>query len=264
MKPRMIARALIDPDLTQPRGRTDPEESQRLAQSIREFGLLQPLIVYESGSRFTLVEGHRRLEASGMADLTEVQCLVLSQKPDADTLLLTQLHANCLRVDLKPLELATAYKRLMDLRGCTLTELAEALHITKSMATQYMSFLTLPEEAKAMLDSGTLARSTAYAISREQDVAKRSELLAKAVRGELRRDDAATQVSQKPKSKPRMRSTFRLGSAEICIVTDEEVEIADCLEVLRQLTRECRRAAKQGLNITTLESVLADKAQNQT
>lgn len=127
-----------------------------------------------------------------------------------------------------------------------------------------MSILSLPEPARAMVDAGTLACSTAYAISREPDGTRRAELLSKATQGTLRRDDAAKQVSQKPRTKPRMRCSFRVGSADVSILTDDEIDITECLVVLQQLTRECRRAVKLGLNVKTLECVLADKAENET
>lgn len=82
------------------------EELRQLADSVRVRGLLQPLIVYEQSGRFVTVDGHRRLEAASIAGIDEVLALVLSSKPDVETLLLVQLAANSLRVDLKPSEKA--------------------------------------------------------------------------------------------------------------------------------------------------------------
>lgn len=260
MKPIMISRDLIDPDPDQPRRTIDNEPLGHLADSIRAHGLLQPLIAYESGERRILVDGHRRFEAAGLAGLNEVLVLVLDEKPNPETLLLIQLEANCQRADLKPTEQALAYKRLLEMRRWTLTEMAAALHVSKSTVTQFVSFLNLPEQAKAMLDAGTLARSTAYAISREPDAVRRTALLEKAMQGELRRDDAAKQVSQKASRTARFRSTFRIDAAEVTIVTESELEPELCLSLLQALGRELRKAQREGLNIRTLESVLADRA----
>jgi ParB family chromosome partitioning protein len=260
MKPTIISRDMIDPDPDQPRRSIDPEPLEQLADSIRMHGLLQPVIVYESGERRILVDGHRRFEAAGLAGLKEVLALVLNEKPNAETLLLIQLEANCQRADLKPTEQALAYKRLLEMRKWTLTEMAAALHVSKSTVTQFLSFLNLPENGREMLDAGTLARSTAYAISRETDPARRAALLEKAMQGELRRDDAAKQVSQKPSRPSRVRCTFRIDDAEVTIATEEELEPELCLSLLQALGRELRKAEREGLNVRTLESVLADRA----
>ena len=191
MKYQILRRDLIDPDETQPRRSLDSERVQQLCGSIRDHGILQPLIVYQKAERYATVDGHYRLSASGLLGLEDVPALVLPLRPDVDTLLLTQLAANGMRVDLKPTEKAIAYQRLKELRSLSNAELAKLMNISKSAVTETLSYLGLPDEAKALLDSGRLAGSTAYAISRAPDEATRQELLAKAVQGELRREDAA-------------------------------------------------------------------------
>ena len=263
MNYQVMLRELLDPDESQPRRSMDAERLQELADSIRDHGILQPLIVFENGKRFTIADGHRRFEAACLLELKEVPVLVLSAKPDADTLLLTQLAANGMREDLKPTEKAQAYQRLKELRGLSNVDLAKLMHVSKSAVTETLSYLELSNEAQALLDSGQIAGSTAYAISRAPDEATRQELLSKAVRGELRREDAARQVSRAHTGRsPRQRSTFRLPTAEISVAVDADLDIPSLVLLLQELGRECRRAAKQGLNVKTFERVLMDKVQS--
>jgi ParB-like chromosome segregation protein Spo0J len=173
-------------------------------------------------------------------------------------LLQTQLAANCLRVDLKPTEKALAYERLLQSRQWSHAELAKAMHISKSTVTQTLSWLSLPDEAKTKLDAGELSGSAAYAISRAGDAAAQRNLLDKAVSGQLTRDDVQREVSRNGNSGRRQRSTFRLECAEIRLHTEGSLDLTGCVELLQQLLRECRKAIKQGLDITTFERVLTD------
>ncbi len=117
MKAEIIPQSLFDPDPNQPRLHLEPEDTKQLARSIRDFGQLQPIIAFRNANRYTVVDGHRRVAALGMARIETATALVLDSRPDSDTLLLTQLAANCMRVDLKPTERALAFKRLKDSRG---------------------------------------------------------------------------------------------------------------------------------------------------
>lgn len=260
MKPCLVRRTSIDPDVDQPRRAMDQEELENLASSIRSRGMLQPPVLYRHEDRLITVDGHRRIAAAGMAGVEEFLALVLPAKPSPDEALLMQLAANSLRSDLKPSEQAASFQKLQQMKGWNHAQLAEAMHISKGTVTQILSLLTLPLEAQAMVDSGKLAKSTAYAISREQDESRRSEMLQMAAQGELKRDDAARQVSQRPRVRPKVRSAFRVADAEVIVVTEEDIGVDGCLAILQQLCSECRRAAKQALNVKTLESILADKA----
>ncbi|MCA9058954.1 MAG: ParB/RepB/Spo0J family partition protein [Planctomycetaceae bacterium] len=257
MKVRQLDLSLLDPDPEHPRQRMDPDELERLKWSVVQFGILQPIIVFVAGTRFTIVEGHRRCEAASLAELREVPAIVLAERPDAHTLLLTQLHANSMRSDLRPTELATAYKRLQDLNNRSVTELAAAMHISKGTATQYLSLLSLSEEVLAMVDDGRLARSTAYAICRETDADKRQAMIRKAGARRLRRDDAAREVSRKVPS--HVRSVFPLASGEVVLLTPAEPEIAECVTILQAVITECRRATRNGLSLQTLLHAMRDR-----
>lgn len=258
MKLKTIPPESIAEDPSQPRLEIEGEELNSLAMSIVDLGQLQPVIVYSEAGKYCLVDGHRRVAAIRQIGRTDVNALVLDEKPDADTLLLTQLAANCLRVNLKPTEKALAFQRLKDSRGWTNVQLAKAMHISKSTVTQVLSYLSLPGEVKEKLDSGELPGSTAYAISRAKDDDFAEKLIAKAVNGDLKRDDAVRSVSGKA---AKVRSTFRMETCVVSIVTGERLELPEVVAVLQQLARECSKAAKNDHDVVTLERALAKRHQ---
>ncbi len=188
---------LIDPDPEQPRRHFDELEDQQLALSIRERRLLQPLIIYRHEGRYRIVDGHRRFKALGLIQALEAPAIVLPERPDDNTLLETQLTANCLRCEMTPLDKARAYQRLMQSRGWNHSELASHLHIAKSSVTRCLSCLKLPTAAQSALQRGELSESTAYAIARAPDPQTQQTLLAAAQKGELKRDDAQRTVRKR-------------------------------------------------------------------
>ncbi|MCA9048864.1 MAG: ParB/RepB/Spo0J family partition protein [Planctomycetaceae bacterium] len=256
MRVEQIATSLITPDVNQPRLSIEPEPLKELALSIRELGVLQPLIVFQHEDGFCLVDGHRRHAAANLLKLASIPAMVLPSRPDGDQLLLTQMAANCMRVDLKPTEKAIAYLRLKKSRNWSHADLAQAMHISKATVTQTLSYLSLPDEAKAKLDAGELSGSTAYAISRESDPEAQRRLLQAAMTGKLRRDDVSARVSRRKNG--RQRSVFRVGGAEVTMSVENDLGLADYVTILQQLISRCRRAEKEGLSVSTLERMMSD------
>ena len=258
MKSTVLATSLIDPDPDQPRRSMDQEELTELADNIEQLGQLQPIIVYKIGDRFCIADGHRRFAARAMRRAESINALVLPEKPPPDVLLLTQLAANCHRADLKPTELANSFQRLRVLKGWSNAEIARQLSISKARVTQVMSYLTLPDQVKSMLDEGRLAGSTAYAISRASDAATKTRMLRDAVQGKLKRDDASRRVTRK-RGATCVRCTMLLKDASVVLKTHGVVSHDEIIRISRQLIRECRRAIRQGIDVSTLESVLQDQ-----
>jgi hypothetical protein len=110
-----------------------------------------------------------------------------------------------------------------------------------------------------MLDDGSLPGSTAYAISRAPDVATKQQMLQDAVQGRLRRDDASKRVKQKQPSAGTVRSAFLLPGASLVITTPERPDLDRVIDAAQALIKECRRAARQGIDVSTLERVLRDQ-----
>jgi len=154
----------IAPNKHQPRLMFDQEELTELAESIRENGIIQPLIVSRvSKKKYVLVAGERRLRASKMAGLKTVPVVVREISSD-DELLEFALIENIQRTDLNPLEEAEAYRKLIDKFGLTQEEAAQKVGKNRSTVANTLRLLQLPEYIKDDLLSGQLSEGHARAL----------------------------------------------------------------------------------------------------
>jgi ParB family chromosome partitioning protein len=156
--PRRLVQADIDDVVrppTQPRKDFDEAGLQELADSIRENGLIQPLVVRQAGDRFELIAGERRLRASQLAGLEELP-VVVKDVTDAEAYALA-LVENIQREDLNPIEEANAYRRLMDEFGNTQSQLAEQLGKSRSTIANAVRLLNLPASVQQMVADGDLS-----------------------------------------------------------------------------------------------------------
>lgn len=145
----------ITPNPRQPRRDFGEEELQELTASIRELGVLQPLLVRPAGRGFELIAGERRLRAAARVGLQEVPILVV-ETDDAGSLeraLVENLH----RSDLNPIEEAAALRQLMDEGGLTQEALAVKLGRNRVTVTNALRLLDLPLDTQALLIAGRLS-----------------------------------------------------------------------------------------------------------
>lgn len=157
-----IERLVANPD--QPRRHFDPEALEELAESIRQKGVIQPLIVRPARTegQYEIVAGERRWRASQLAQLHEVPALVRDFS-DAEVLEVAIIE-NVQRADLSPLEEALAYRQLMERFGHTQEKIAEALSRSRSHIANTMRLLTLPTEIQDMISAGKLTAGHARAL----------------------------------------------------------------------------------------------------
>ena len=154
----------IVPNKHQPRMMFDQDELTELADSIRENGVLQPLIVSRlSKKKFGLVAGERRLRASKLAGLKTVPVIVRDINDD-DELLEFALIENIQRTDLNPLEEAEAYRKLIDNFGLTQEDAARKVGKNRSTVANALRLLQLPEYLKEDLLSGSLTEGHARSL----------------------------------------------------------------------------------------------------
>jgi ParB family chromosome partitioning protein len=150
----------------QPRQRLDREALEELAASIREHGLIQPLIVSQmadaEGQRYQLIAGERRLEAAKLAGLIKVPVIIREATPQE--MLELALVENIQRADLNPLEQATAYRHLMDDFGLTQEQVAERVGKSRVAVANSVRLLRLPDEIKSSLAQGQITEGHARAM----------------------------------------------------------------------------------------------------
>lgn len=151
----------IRPNPGQPRRRLSQESLEELAQSIKEKGLLQPILVRPKGDGYELVAGERRYRAAQMAGLTEVPALV-RDLTDREALELA-LVENLQREDLSPVEEARGYQALLSM-GLTQEEVAKRVGKARSTVANALRLLQLPEEVLRALEAGEITAGHARAL----------------------------------------------------------------------------------------------------
>jgi ParB family chromosome partitioning protein len=152
----------IRPNRHQPRTEFSDEELNELAESIREVGLLQPVVVRQTESGYELLVGERRLRASKLAGVERIPALV--RQADDRQALEQALVENLQRADLKPLEEALAYRNLVELFEITQEEVARRVGRSRVHITNTLRLLDLPDSVKDLLDAGLLTAGHARAI----------------------------------------------------------------------------------------------------
>ncbi len=159
----------IVPNPDQPRRRFTPADLDELAASIREKGIIQPLILRKKGGndQFEIVAGERRWRAAQMAQLHEVPALVRDYT-DTEALEIAIIE-NIQRADLNAVEEAAGYRELMDRFGHTQEKLAEALGKSRSHIANMLRLLTLPSDVQELLREGKLSAGHARALVTADD-----------------------------------------------------------------------------------------------
>jgi len=152
----------IIPNEYQPRKNFNDEKLQELAASIKEQGVIQPVIVHKTGTSYQLIAGERRWRASRLAGLKTIPALI--KEATKRELLEMALIENIQREDLNPIEAAEAYKRLQDEFKLTQEELAKRVGKERSTVTNFLRLLGLPKELRNDLTSGALNMGHAKAL----------------------------------------------------------------------------------------------------
>ena len=152
----------IAPNPKQPRSRFDDDALQELAASIREVGILQPIVVRRAGQGYEVVTGERRLRAAKLAGMATVP-VVLRDSDDAD-LLREALIENIHREDLNPIELGEAFRQLLDELGLKQEELADRVGVSRSHIANTIRLLALPLEVQQLLTDEKLSAGHARAL----------------------------------------------------------------------------------------------------
>jgi ParB family transcriptional regulator, chromosome partitioning protein len=152
----------ISPNPKQPRSRFDDEAMSELAASIREVGILQPIVVRRTGQGYEVVAGERRLRAAKLAGLATVP-VVLRDSDDSD-LLREALIENIHREDLNPIELGEAFRQLLDELGLKQEELADRVGVSRSHIANTIRLLALPFEVQQLLTDERISAGHARAL----------------------------------------------------------------------------------------------------
>jgi len=157
----------VKPNPFQPRTRFDDKTIDELAQSIRETGIVQPVIVAPEEDHYMIIVGERRWRAAQRAGLRKIPVLIRNIPKDKQ--LEVSLIENIHREELNALEIAHAYQRLIDDHGYAQHELADKVGKDRSSVTNYLRLLKLPQEIQDRLGDGTISMGHARAMLAIED-----------------------------------------------------------------------------------------------
>lgn len=184
--------ARIRPNPDQPRDTFDPARLAELAASIRQYGVLLPLVGYAGGAAdgaadgsIVLVAGERRLRAAGLAGLETVPVRLLAEPPSDRLRLELALIENLQRADLDPLEAAAGCQRLIQQHGYTHEQVAERVGMERASVSNLLRLLRLPEEGQAALRSGRISAGHGRALVGISDPERFRALLNRTIKEHL-------------------------------------------------------------------------------
>jgi ParB family chromosome partitioning protein len=157
-----IAIDRLKPNPLQPRRRWDPESLEELAQSIREMGILQPIVVVPDEDSYTIIVGERRWRAAKKIGLQAIPVIIrnLTEAQQYEAMLIENLQ----REDLNPLEIATAYQKMIQEFSYTQEDVAKKVGKDRASIANYLRLLKLPDEVQELIADGKLSMGHARAL----------------------------------------------------------------------------------------------------
>jgi len=215
----------VIPNENQPRKRFDEQRLKELSESIKQYGIIQPIVVKKEGAKYRIVAGERRFRAAKMAGLKELKAILFKGEEDYQISLIENLQ----REDLNPIEVAEAYTELIKRFSYTQQELSEKVGKSRSEISNTMRLLNLTGKIQDLVRNGTLsvgqARPLAVLEKNEQET-----LLQKILGSSLTARQVEKLASSKPVKKIEKNSSggyWELQQKELSIHTKAKVALKE-------------------------------------
>lgn len=173
----------LEPNQDQPRRQFSEESIAALADSIQQYGMLQPILVRPMGLNYQIIAGERRWRAARMLGLDEVP-VIIRELSDEETMEVTLIE-NLQRENLNPIEEATGYAQLMDRFNLTQDEIAKCVGRSRSAVGNVLRLLRLPDEIRQMVEDGELSAGHGRALLAISDEDRMYDAAVKAAQGKL-------------------------------------------------------------------------------
>ena len=200
----------IEPNRDQPRKIFDNETLEELAESIKKYGIIQPIIVNKRENYYEIVAGERRWRAAKKAGLTEMPCIVRDDNERRNREI--ALIENIQREDLNPIDKARGFRQLLDEYGMTQQELSDTIGISRSGIANTVRILNLDPRVIRLAEEGKLTEGHCRSLMSIQDADKQYQAALKIIeKGETVRDIEQTVKNQKKAQKidPKYDAIFR-------------------------------------------------------
>ena len=213
----------------QPRKSFDQDKLNELADSIRQNGVLQPILVRKAGDKYEIVAGERRYQAAVLAELEEIP-VIIREISDKEVFQLALIE-NLQRADLNPIEEAQGYSKLIRDNGLTQEQLGKILSKSRSSIANTLRLLDLPEEVQDMMAEGKLSAGHARAILAVADEEARIRLARKVLEERLsvrQTESLAPLFSGMRKEEKRRESTpnsFKRAARQLRLALNASVRV---------------------------------------
>lgn len=224
---KLVKISLVQPNPEQPRKRFSEEELKELSESIRQYGVIQPLLVKKQGPIYEIIAGERRYRAAKMAGLTEIPVLIrdYDEKRSKEVAIIENIQ----REDLNAVEEALAYQNLINTYQLSQEELAERLSKKRTTITNSLRLLKLEEEILRYIREGKLKEGHGRALLQFSEGEKRIQLAKECIEKNLsvREIERKAQSLEKGKGKEKKKSLSRQFSS---IFKDLENKMGESLQ----------------------------------
>lgn len=180
---KVISLDLIDDPEKPLRADLSPESVEDLVISIRQVGIIEPLVVKPKGDRFEIIAGHRRLVASTIADLAEVPCYILNVDDEQKEFI--KIHENLYRAEVSPSDQAEHFAYLISHHKLSPAKIAQLTHKSDAYVNDRLNILNYPQELSEALNKGDINFSVAREFYRLKDKEKTIEYLEYATKSGL-------------------------------------------------------------------------------
>ncbi|MBN1983648.1 MAG: ParB/RepB/Spo0J family partition protein [Chitinivibrionales bacterium] len=210
----------------QPRQDFNEEEIQGLAESIKAQGLLQPLLARQKDDAYEIISGERRFRALKLLGHTTAPCIVKIDITDVKMLELA-LVENVQRENLNEIELAQSYQKLLFECGLSHQELSERVGKSRTVITNTLRLLKLPEDLQKMLRNGTISMGHARALVGIEDTAQQQTIAERIVAEGLSVRETERIIQSQPKGSRPVKTTNTVSHTEVTVskrVTDPDVQ----------------------------------------
>lgn len=266
---RMIPLALIRRE-PQARTRMDEESLAAIAESIRQRGVVVPVMVRRVGDEYVVVDGHRRLEGSLRAGLQALPALIHDGEMDPAAVIEMQLITASQREDLGPLDKARAIEQFIHATAWPAARAAAHLQLSEATVSKLLALLRLPKGIQDQVDSGAIGLSVAYELAQVRNATEQRRLADDAATGGLNRKEVSRRAKRRPQPAERSDKaataprpphvTARLGGGRSLRISGPALSIDTLIAWVEELLGKARTAATAGLDLDSFIHALATEA----
>ena len=242
----LLKTSQLEPNKDQPRKKFDEEAIEELAQSIKQYGIIQPIIVCRKDDYYQIIAGERRWRAAKKAGIREVP-VVVKEYTDKEIAEISLIE-NIQREDLNPIEEAKSYKRLIDEYKLTQEELSERVSKSRTEIANKMRLLKLHDEVQKMLISGALSAGHARALLglevKKDQLKAANEIIEKSL--SVRQTEDLVKKMNEPKKEKAAKG--KIDDSMEFVYRDLEKKLSDCLGTKVKISRKDKNKGKIEIN----------------